>query len=153
MIPYSGTCEHTRKINRVTAVQSTFWSNGTCKSERKKERTVRQRPRTSERDGRVLAGTSSFRSSSSEHSHETHLALWSRHFRLREERKARSARSERDKSRTWIEGLTRKAWNGRTRLRKRTATRQPPTDRSARHHTHQQPQTDNLNHRTRTHIP
>lgn len=30
MIPYSGTCEQTRKMARVTAVQRHFWSNGTC---------------------------------------------------------------------------------------------------------------------------
>ena len=29
MIPYSGTCEHTRKIRRVTAVHRIFWLKGT----------------------------------------------------------------------------------------------------------------------------
>ena len=29
MIPYSGTCEQTKKMRRVTAVHSTFWLKGT----------------------------------------------------------------------------------------------------------------------------
>lgn len=32
MIPYSGTCEHTRKMSSVTAVHSTFWLKGTLRS-------------------------------------------------------------------------------------------------------------------------
>lgn len=30
MIPYSGTCEQTKKMQSVTAVHSTFWLKGTC---------------------------------------------------------------------------------------------------------------------------
>ena len=29
MMPYSGTCEQTKKMSNVTAVHSTFWLNGT----------------------------------------------------------------------------------------------------------------------------
>jgi hypothetical protein len=32
MIPYSGTCEQTKKMRSVTAVHSTFWLKGTLRS-------------------------------------------------------------------------------------------------------------------------
>ena len=33
MMPYSGTCEQTKKMRRVTAVHSTFWLKGTWKKQ------------------------------------------------------------------------------------------------------------------------
>jgi hypothetical protein len=47
MIPYSGTCEQTRKIKRVTAVHRTFWLKGTCGK--------KMRPAYDERDGKIHA--------------------------------------------------------------------------------------------------